>query len=83
LLNIIDSANGDVIGSITITGMDDEHILDWLILHSYLAGSADMYEITRSYPFAEGEIIVLDMDTQAPVLKLEVPPDGDDERKAA
>lgn len=73
ILNILESATADLLGSVNITGMSDEQILEWLIDHGYLAGSSDLYEITRSYAFAEGEIIVIDMDTQQPVLKLELP----------
>lgn len=73
LFHIIDSATGDTLGDVNIAGMEDEAILDWLCRKGFLAGSSDLYEITRSYPFAEGEIVVLDMETQKPVLKLEVP----------
>lgn len=73
LLHIIDSPNGDTLGDVNIAGMEDEAILEWLCRKGYLAGSADLYEITRSYPFCEGEVVVVDMDTQKPVLKLEVP----------
>ena len=79
LLHIIDSGTADNLGSVNIAGMDDEAILEWLCRKGYLAGHADLYEITRSFPFAEGEIVVLDMETQKPVLKLEVP----EEAKAA
>jgi hypothetical protein len=72
-LFIIDSANGDTLGSVNISGMSDEHILKWLVDHGYLDGSPDDYEITRSYPLAEGEIVVLDIETQRPLLKLEFP----------
>lgn len=73
LLHIIDSPNGDILGNVNIAGMEEEEILDWLCRKGYLAGGPDLYEITRSYPFAEGEIVVLDIETQKPVLKLELP----------
>jgi hypothetical protein len=71
--SIIDSATGETIGFATITGMEDEDILAWLCSHGYLTGQADDFEITRSYPFAEGELVVIDLETNAPVLKLELP----------
>lgn len=80
IVNIIDSATGETIGSVNIVGMDDERILEWLCEQGYLAGSPDLYQIVRSYPFAEGEIVVLDMESQLPVLKLELP---DEDAKAA
>lgn len=73
LQHIIDSATGETIGNVTIDGMEDEDILQWLCDKGYLMGSPEYYEISRSYPFAEGEIVVLDLDTQRPVLKLELP----------
>jgi hypothetical protein len=81
LQHIIDSATGETLGNVNIAGMEDEAILDWLCRKGYLAGSPDEYEINRSYPFAIGEIVVLDMDTQKPVLKLELPDES--ESKAA
>ena len=75
LLHIIDSSTGDTLGDVNIQGMDDEHILRWLVDHGYLSGPADAYDITRSYAFAEGETVVIDMETQLPVLKLEMPPE--------
>lgn len=80
LTYIIDSATGETIGHVNIVGMDDEAILEYLCKAGYLIGSADYYEISRCYPFAEGEIVVLDMETKKPVLKLELP---DEEAKAA
>ena len=79
LLHIIDSPNGDTLGSVNIAGMEDQEILEWLCRKGYLEGSADLYDITRTYPFCEGEIVVVDMESQKPVLKLELP----DEAKAA
>lgn len=79
LLYIIESSTGDKLGDVNITGMDDDAILDWLCRKGFLEGSPDLYEISRSFPFAEGEIVVVDMDTHAPVLKLELP----DEAQAA
>lgn len=76
-LDIIDSATGETIGSANITGMDDERILEWLCSHGYLMGSSDNYEITRGYAFAEGELVVVDIETQVPVLKLEIPEEAD------
>lgn len=75
LQHIIDSATGETLGNVNIVGMEDEAILNWLCRKGYLDGSPDLYEITRSYPFTEGEIVVLDMETQKPVLKLELPPE--------
>lgn len=72
ILHIIESASGDWLGDVTITGMSDEQILEWLCSHSYLDGPPDLYEIDRCFPFAEGEIVVVDMDTHVPVLKLEL-----------
>jgi hypothetical protein len=71
--SIIDSATGETIGYVKITGMDDEAILEWLCAQGYLVGSPDDYQITRGYSFAEGEIVVVDLETNAPVLKLELP----------
>lgn len=73
---IVESSSGDTLGGVIITGMEDEDILEWLCRKGYLAGSPDLYEITRSFPFAEGECVVLDMDTHAPVLKLELEPES-------
>jgi hypothetical protein len=81
LQTIIDSATGDTIGSVNISGMSDEHILKWLVDHGYVSGSPDDYEISRCYPLAEGEIVVLEMESQRPILKLELPPEP--ESKAA
>jgi hypothetical protein len=75
IFEIIESATGDTLGSVNISGMSDEHILKWLVDHGYLAGDPDDYEISRCYPLAEGEIVVLDMETQRPMLKLELPPE--------
>lgn len=75
LLSIIDSATGETVGSVNIVGMDDEAILAWLVAHGYLAGEPDLYDISRNYPFAEGEIVVIDQDTNQPLLKLEFPPE--------
>ena len=69
---ILDSATGETLGYVNIVSMDDEQILAWLVARGYLQGNADLYDITRSYPFAEGETVVIDMDTQTPVLKLEL-----------
>lgn len=73
LFHIVESATGDTLGSVNIVGMEDETILQWLCDKGYLDGSPDLYDLTRSYPFAEGELVVLDMETQKPVLKLELP----------
>jgi hypothetical protein len=73
LLHIIESASGENLGDVNISGMSDEHILKWLCDHGYLDGSPDDYEISRCYPLAEGEIVVLDIETQRPLLKLEFP----------
>lgn len=81
LLHIIESASGDHLGNVIITGMDDEAILSWLCRNGYLLGSPDLYEISRCFPFAEGETVVIDMDTRLPVLKLELP--AESENKAA
>lgn len=73
IFDIIDSGTGDTLGNVNIAGMSDEHILKWLVDHGYLPGNPDDYEISRCYPLAEGEIVVIDMDTQRPLLKLELP----------
>ena len=75
LQHIIDSATGETLGNVNIAGMDDEQTLQWLVAHGYLAGPADAYEITRGYAFAEGETVVIDIEMQQPVLKLEMPPE--------
>lgn len=75
LQHIIDSATGETIGSVNIVHMDDEKILQWLCSHGYLVGSPDYYEIDRTFPFAEGDIVVVDIETHVPVLKLELPPE--------
>jgi len=80
LQHIIDSATGETLGSVNIVGMDDETILIWLCRKGYLEGAPHLYEITRGYPFAEGELIVIDMDTGHAVLKLELP---EEKEKAA
>lgn len=80
LTYIIDSATGDTLGHVNICGMDDEAILRYLCNSGYLMGTPDYYMLSRTYPFAEGEIVVLDMETQKPVLKLELP---DDQARAA
>jgi hypothetical protein len=72
LQHIIDSATGDTIGNVNIAGMDDEQILEWLHRNGYLMGSSDYYEISRGYPFSEGELVVIDLETNHPVLKLEL-----------
>lgn len=77
LMHIVDSATGATLGSVNIGAMDDETILQWLCDRGYLEGSPDLYVISRTFPFAEGEIVVLDMDTQRPLLKLELPPEPD------
>src|SRR5882724_961849 len=70
MLCIIESASGDTFGYVNIVGMDDERILEWLCSTGsylsggpYLMGSPDDYEITRCYPFAEGELVVIDIET--------------------
>lgn len=78
IYNIIDSATGETLGTGIIFGMDDEIILEWLCSHGYLTGGADNYEISRTYPFAEGKIVVLDFESQQPVLALEEPPEHED-----
>ena len=78
MMDIIDSASGDVLGYVNILGMDDEAILAYLCRTGYLDGSPDDYEMTRSYPFAEGELIVLDAECGTPVLAVTIP-----EEKAA
>jgi hypothetical protein len=70
---IIDSASGDVLGRVIIASMEDEEILQILCDKGYLSGSPEYYEITRSYPFAEGDIVVLDLESQVPVLALAEP----------
>jgi hypothetical protein len=70
---IIDSASGDMLGRVIIEGMEDEEILEVLCAKGYLTGAPENYEITRSYPFAEGEIVVLDLEDQTPVLALAEP----------
>lgn len=81
LQHIIDSATGDHLGNVNIGGMEDEEILERLCRAGYLVGGPHHYEITRSYPFAEGKIVVLDLELQTPVLALEPPPEL--ENKAA
>ena len=80
-MHIIESATGDLLGHVNILGMDDEHILQWLCNQAYLSGSPDDYEITRSYPFAEGETIVVDAESRQPILMIQIPPEP--EEKAA
>jgi hypothetical protein len=75
LQHIIDSATGETLGHVNIAGMDDERILQWLCKRGYLEGPPDSYEISRCYPFADGETVVIDVETQKPVLKLELPPE--------
>jgi hypothetical protein len=73
LLHIIESATGDTLGNVNISGMEEEDILAWLCAKGFLEGDESLYEITRTYPFAEGELLVLDLDSHSPVLKLELP----------
>lgn len=82
MLCILESATGETLGYVNIARMDDERILQWLCSTGsylsggpYLMGSPEDYEITRCYPFAEGELVVIDIETQVPVLKLELPPE--------
>jgi hypothetical protein len=82
LHSVIDSATGDVLGHVIIDRMDDEEILERLYRAGYLAGGPEYYEITRCYPFAEGKIVVLDLENQTPVLALEDPDDGDTQQAA-
>jgi hypothetical protein len=77
LQHIIDSATGETVGDVNIVGMDDEAILAFLHRKGYLAGGPDYYEISRCFPFAEGEIVVVDIETNVPVLKLELPPESE------
>jgi hypothetical protein len=75
LQHIIDSATGETLGSVNIAIMEDEEILKVLYAKGYLAGPPEYYEISRCYPFAEGKIVVLDFESQQPVLALEDEPE--------
>lgn len=75
LHSIIDSATGDTVGSVIIGLMDDEQILEWLCRHGYLMGAPEHYELSRTFPFADGQTVVLDMETRQPVLMIQEPED--------
>ena len=81
IMHIIESATGDTLGHVNIMGMDDEEILQWLCDRRFLDGSPDDYEITRSYPFAEGEIVVIEAESHQPILTVQIP--SDNEARAA
>jgi hypothetical protein len=69
-MQILESSTGDQLGNIDIRSMNDENILAWLCSRGYLDGVSDEYEISLSYPFAEGEITVVCIETKEPVLTI-------------
>jgi hypothetical protein len=82
--SILESGSGDVLGSVEIAeGIADEIIVTMLVESGYLQGSPDNFSVDYNYSFMDGSPVVIDLDTDEPVITLEMDEgDTDDEENA-